>query len=267
MFTSPNQKKLFISPHLDDAVLSCGALIDALVENHNNVTVATLFGGKKDNILYSKLAKNLHESWNIKQASRIAEIRQKEDLQALDLLGAKAIHFDMLDCIYRTDSKGYLLYDYDNFDCILSYKISPRDITVFKLTSIFKKCLTLSDYSTIYAPLGAGGHIDHIQSRYLGEFLFNMGKNVIFYSDFYAIDKKELTKSFLLSNLNFTKFHIKLKEKNINAHISAVQKYTSQVHQLEKYYRIKFNTYCYKLATHQNPKNGYFIQLWKPFYD
>lgn len=266
MFISKKPNILFISPHFDDAVLSCGALIHKLVQNNNNVTILTVFGGKSNQTQYSKIAQKIHLSWKIQNPDQIIAIRQKEDIEALKTLGANAIHIDIPDCIYRTNNDGSFLYDYDNFDLILSYKVDAKDIKIYQIQSILKNNVNLNNYSVIYAPLGAGGHIDHILSRYLGESLFKLGKKVIFYADFYAIHKMELTKSLLLSNIHFSEFHKKLKEENIQAHILAVKKYTSQIEQLEQYYQIKFDRYCYNLAKNQQPKNDYSIKLWKPFF-
>ncbi|MFD1906534.1 PIG-L family deacetylase [Paenibacillus rhizoplanae] len=54
------QHYLFISAHLDDAILSCGDYIHALIQNNYQVTIATVFTGMGTDL--SMLARILHKN-------------------------------------------------------------------------------------------------------------------------------------------------------------------------------------------------------------
>ena len=55
---------LFISPHMDDAVLSCGGYIGKLADNDYPVMVLTLFCGSPEGPL-SPLARGMHDEWKL----------------------------------------------------------------------------------------------------------------------------------------------------------------------------------------------------------
>ena len=77
---------IFLSPHLDDAVLSCGGMIYQLAQAGQAVQVITIFAGDPPPGLLSPFAQSLHDRW---QAGSVA--RRSEDIEALTLLGAEAI--------------------------------------------------------------------------------------------------------------------------------------------------------------------------------
>lgn len=55
-------KILIISPHLDDAVLSCGDLINKYVKEGYQVDVLTIFSGSVDENSLSDAAKQFHNN-------------------------------------------------------------------------------------------------------------------------------------------------------------------------------------------------------------
>ena len=55
-------KILIISPHLDDAVLSCGDLINKYVKEGHQVDVLTIFSGSVDENSLSDAAKQFHNN-------------------------------------------------------------------------------------------------------------------------------------------------------------------------------------------------------------
>lgn len=123
---------LFISPHLDDAVFSCAALIQQLVAKGTQVIVATVFTKGSDN--YAQ--------------------RRAEDLNTLHLLGAEAIHLDHLDAPDRNPP-------YQTFREIIFGWHEADSSTLQAVTHSLASCLSQTKATHLYAPLGVGTHVDH----------------------------------------------------------------------------------------------------------
>jgi LmbE family N-acetylglucosaminyl deacetylase len=145
---------LFLSPHLDDAVLSCGGVICELLKAGEQVDVLTVVAADTPvPVPQSALVAALHTRWGLGDNPFLG--RRQEDREALTKLGAVGVHFgDWHDCIYRTDSRGQLLYTTE--DQIFG-KVHPAD-------PLQNASLDLSLWPNIthlYAPLGAGNHVDH----------------------------------------------------------------------------------------------------------
>src|SRR5215470_20022956 len=101
---------IYLSPHLDDAALSAGGLIYDQLQSGSPVEIWTLMAGAPRETEYSPLAQMLHTTWGFSDADDAIRGRRQEDQQAADILGAKAVHFDFLDCIYRRGKDGNWLY-------------------------------------------------------------------------------------------------------------------------------------------------------------
>src|SRR5689334_22938681 len=87
-------RTVVLSPHPDDAVLSCWHLLD-----NDDVTVVTVFGGVPESGAtgWWDLLTNAPDS-----VTRARE-RLEEDARALALAGARSLTLDLLDSQYRRD--------------------------------------------------------------------------------------------------------------------------------------------------------------------
>ena len=72
--------RVYLSPHLDDAVFSCGGVIYQQTSMGDEVLVVTICAGEPMTDQLSPFAQGLHERWGIDQAS--VEVRREEDLRA-----------------------------------------------------------------------------------------------------------------------------------------------------------------------------------------
>lgn len=155
---------IYLSPHLDDAVFSAGGLIHEQTQAGIPVEIWTFMCGDPQLSEYSPFAQLLHSIWGFSSASETVRVRREEDKTAASIVGAKAVHFDFLDCIYRRDINGDWLYseisvpphhadeDYPaQIAEAISARLNPDDVLVCQLT--------------------LGSHVDHVLVRRAAELL------------------------------------------------------------------------------------------------
>lgn len=88
-----------LSPHLDDAALSVGAAIAALVDADRSVVVVTVFAGDPSRATRPS-------PWDARRAtldaSDVFQARRNEDAEAMDVLGAQSVWLPFDDSGYLT---------------------------------------------------------------------------------------------------------------------------------------------------------------------
>lgn len=173
----PNYDHLYLSPHLDDAVLSCGGQIFQQTTAGESVLVVTVTTGDPppDGPL-APIAQELHDRWNagLAQAverSAIVEQRRAEDAAACAVVGADYLHWPVLDCIYRTDPvTGRFLY-VDTHG--LFGAVDPVEGPLIDTLKAHMRALPPA--GQIYIPLGVGNHVDHQLTRQAADRAFSDG--------------------------------------------------------------------------------------------
>ncbi len=165
---------IYISPHFDDAVLSCGGLIYEQSRQGLPVEIWTICAGDPPPGLLSPLAQFCHFQWGTQTAEETVSLRQKEDRAAAAILGAETLHFGIPDCIYRRSPEGELLYTDDVF--------GPRHPLETKLDTSITVALKeeLLPDDTVICPLTIGGHLDHVLARAAVE---QIGISLHYYAD------------------------------------------------------------------------------------
>lgn len=154
---------IFLSPHLDDAALSCGAYISMLVERSIDVRVHTLFSGIPKIEELSPLAKAIHLEGGLESDGMLR--RREEDRVAMQYLGVKFTYADFLDCIYRTDPAGRSRYQTKEDIFPVRPDLEVDADTLKDLVTYLCRVLKEVRPSEVYVPLGIGHHIDHILVR------------------------------------------------------------------------------------------------------
>jgi len=176
-------RHIIVSPHLDDAALSLGGWIGALVARGAPVTVVTVFSAAETQTL-SPLARELHRAWGA-EANPIA-VRQREDEQAMHLLGATRQYLHELDALYRFP-------DFQQAEDLFRRQAPEENLKARIKTAL--EPLTTSPHSAVqlYFPLGIGGHVDHRLVASLGFELSAEGVHPHFYEELpYALIKGSL---------------------------------------------------------------------------
>ena len=176
---------LFLSPHLDDAVFSCGGTIHAITSRGEAVTVlTTMAGDPPDPLPDTPIVADLHQRWKAGYSPVAA--RRSEDQQAVQSLGAAYIHISIADCVYRTVHKhGENVALYPTEESLWG-QIHPNDDALPVLRNIQPL-----EAATVYAPVGSRHHVDHRLVRDWGLWLKdqNPALKLIFYEEYpYEVD-------------------------------------------------------------------------------
>ena len=157
---------IYISPHLDDAVLSAGGLIYEQTRAGMEVEIWTFMCGFPPDDHLSPFAQVLHYQWGIHEAAaaEVVTARRAEDVKAAGIVGAKAIHFDYLDCIYRRGKNGDWLYS--------NVFVPPHEDEVDLPARIAESISTrLKPDDKLVCQLALGSHLDHVIVRRAVELL------------------------------------------------------------------------------------------------
>ncbi len=155
---------IYLSPHLDDAVLSAGGLIYEQTQSGIPVEIWTFMCGYPPGREFSPLAELLHAQWGFASAEETTRSRRDEDRNAAAVVGAKVQHFDFLDCIYRRRANGEWLYSE------ISVPPFPEDADLPKQIAEAVSARLLPD-DVLVAQLSVGSHVDHVLVRQAAELL------------------------------------------------------------------------------------------------
>jgi len=174
---------IYLSPHLDDAVLSAGGLIHDQSRAGISVEIWTVMSGFPSGIEeFSFLATVNHAVWGFSSGGETVRARRAEDENAAGILGARVIHFDFLDCIYRRGWDGNWLYNVDltePYDVEVLGKKSMEAITTppreedadlpSRIAEMASSRLMPDD--VLVCQLAVGSHVDHVLVRRAAELL------------------------------------------------------------------------------------------------
>jgi hypothetical protein len=148
----PEASALLLSPHWDDAVFDCWALL----EDQADLTVVNVFAG----IPTAGRLTRWDRVSGASESSTRAHERTVEDTQALALAGRKSIDMPLLDAEYREPESAPSLRDVD------------RALTTGVRAT-----------SRVYAPAGLGTNVDHKLVRWYARMLGRTGIPISLYAD------------------------------------------------------------------------------------
>lgn len=147
-------KHLFLSPHPDDAALSCGGRIAHLTQAGEPVEIYTLMAADMPPDTPQGAFVVAHvQRWNL--GPDPSPGRRVEDARSAEALGAAIRFGDLVDAIYRVGADGRLLYP--DLPALFG-EIAPDDAVRPRIETVAQE---LEPDVILYAPLGAGHHVDH----------------------------------------------------------------------------------------------------------
>ncbi len=176
---------LYLSPHFDDAILSCGGLIARQSARGERVVIATLCAGSPGAGPHSPFADFQHERWLAAHPGvDPVALRRREDEAACALAGAEAVFLDDLDCIYRRHGDQWL---YASEEALFG-PLHPLDDDGALRAALARLREALAP-DAIYAPMAVGNHVDHQRVRRLALAWASAGARVDFYEDYPYVER------------------------------------------------------------------------------
>ena len=154
-------RHIFLSPHFDDVIFSCGGTIGVQLSSGLRPLVITVFGGVPPaNTQLSPLAQQDHRVMGFSPVQGVGaavEARRKEDEAAMDYLDLDYMWLDYQDAIYR----GTPPY-YPTKEALIGGDVNPADLSIDRQLAQDLMALNerLPDVAW-YSPLGIGRHVDH----------------------------------------------------------------------------------------------------------
>jgi LmbE family N-acetylglucosaminyl deacetylase len=176
-----DHRHIFLSPHFDDVVFSCGGTLGVQVNTRLRPLVITVFAGMPSPAIeLSPLAAQIHREAGFRLNPQIAvTIRREEDASALDYLKVDYLWLDYLDAIYR----GTPAY-YTQKSQLMGGEVHPADLRIDR--ELAQNLVALQERlpdSAWYAPLGIGRHVDHQIVCSAIDRLIQRGANVKLYEE------------------------------------------------------------------------------------
>jgi LmbE family N-acetylglucosaminyl deacetylase len=183
---------LVLSPHLDDAALSCGALI-ANAARQTAVTVVTLFteAGPPP---YTLSARRYLRQAGARDAKALYCQRRDEDQAALESLGVSWAHAGLIEAQHRRRKMAAgqgtwwaallpeLVHTYPVYRLhVTSGRLAAADTETLRAAIAFVRRRAWRRPALVLAPLAVGGHVDHVLTRVAAQ---RSGAPLVYYSDF-----------------------------------------------------------------------------------
>ena len=183
-------RHIFLAPHFDDIVYSCGGTLGVQVSSGLRPLVITVFGGVPPQALSpSSFATQVIRRWgtgNTSGVGALVEERRKEDSAALDYLQVDYLWLDYLEAIFR----GNPAY-YTSEAQIIGGEVHAEDQDIDKeLAQLLLDLQARLPDAAWYAPLGVGRHVDHQIVCSAADRLVQRGAKVYFYEDYPYVQRE-----------------------------------------------------------------------------
>ena len=207
-------RALFLSPHLDDVVFSCGATLARLASDGHEPMVLTIFTGNVDSP--QGFALQCQTSKGLAPNVDYMALRRAEDGKAAKILGVQnLIHWPFLEAPHRGYNSAPEL-----FAGLRSGDEIWQEIAV--------RLAEIGNFDVVFCPQGLGNHVDHQQVLRAALAVFAPTK-IYFYRDTpYAIREPHARASSLLP-LPLTENIVPFGDDDLERKIAACCSYESQI--------------------------------------
>lgn len=216
-------RAIYLSPHLDDATLSCGGQIFQACTAGQAVLIATVTAGDPPLDHVSTYAQSLHQRWEL--ATNAVAARRAEDIAACAILGADVLHWPVPDCIYRFDAiskQPFYVSDADIFG-----EVHPAEAGLVATLAAYMRQLPTCDQ--LFVPLTLGHHVDHRLTRLAAEAAF-APHQISYYEDYPYAQKPDALAAVIPAGApDWHAAAIPLTEAALQAKIAAILAFRSQI--------------------------------------
>lgn len=221
LFNHPHYNSIFLSSHLDDAILSCGGIIRRLTRAGQSGLIVSVLAGDPPQGGLSDFALSLHTRWQL--GNDAVARRRAEDVNACNLVGADWLHWPVPECIYRqNDMSGDHLYTSEEslFDSVKASEVGL-------IAALARRIDSLPSFDALFAPLAAGNHVDHQLTRLAAE--LSLGPAALTYYEDYPYAQNEGNIAAALDEKDSWRSEvIRLELADIDTKIGAIACYESQ---------------------------------------
>lgn len=171
------ERVVILSPHLDDAALSCGGLLHAL--QGVSTLVVTLCSGNPP----QRASPDGRHTAPARRGHVSPRIRRAEDIAAMRAIAAEFVHLSFPDAIYRRNTQtGKLIYP-----SARERWVAPNAEDAAHIEELYRLlrriCLDLGPILLV-SPMGIGDHVDHQITALVALRLAAAGASLLFYEDF-----------------------------------------------------------------------------------
>lgn len=179
------ERVVVLSPHLDDAALSCGGLLHALQGRAATLVVSVCCGNPPRIVGADGTSRVQTRRGHVNP-----RYRRREDIAAMHSVNADFVHLSFADGIYRRSPlTGKLIYRNAR-----EHWTSPRVDDMAHVEELFlvlrRICLDLGRILLV-SPMGIGHHVDHQIVAQVAVRLAAAGAALLFYEDFpYVVDPR-----------------------------------------------------------------------------
>lgn len=196
--------------------------------------VVTITAAEPPEHLVSETAQSLHRRWaesvaaagerGTNPAAAIVAQRRAEDRAALALLRADYLHLPYLDCVYRCGPDS----DQPLYPGPVDMFGPPNPDDAALIAALVGAFLALPSAGRVYAPLGVGGHVDHLAVRRAAAQVFPA---LCFYEDYPYTARPGALDAVLaaVTHAERTAETVWLGKDDLATKVAAVAAYTSQL--------------------------------------
>lgn len=171
------ERVVILSPHLDDAALSCGGLLHAL-RNRVSTLVVSVSCATPRVLTSTGSSKILHRRGYVS-----SQARRLEDIAAMHSVDTDFVHLSFADGIYRRSPlTGKLIYRSARERWITPHVEDLAHSEELYLV-LRRLCLDLGKV-LLLSPMGIGHHVDHQICAQVAVRLAAAGARLLFYEDF-----------------------------------------------------------------------------------
>ena len=188
---SDYERAVVLSPHLDDAPLSCCGLIRRL-HDRVDVQVVTICAGNP--APSPTLSRSRDDTRQLLEEtdpeSEYTRDRRDEDIAAMERLGANFVHLGFEDAIYRrSPTSGERIYH-----SARERWVSPRIDDARHIEELFlvlRQFCSNMGHVLLVSPMSIGFHMDHAITAHVAMRLEREAVDLLFYEDFpYVLDPR-----------------------------------------------------------------------------
>ncbi|MHB1174428.1 MAG: PIG-L deacetylase family protein [Sulfuriferula sp.] len=181
------ERVVILSPHLDDAALSCGGLLNFLTGRKASCLVISIYCGNPP------VVQNRDGTHRTPQRKGYVnpKLRRREDVAAMHAADADFVHLGFPDGIYRRSPlTNQFIYRHAH-----EKWVAPRVDDLAHVEELYlilqRLCLNLGRILLV-SPMGIGQHVDHTIVARVALRLAELGPSLLFYEDFPYVVNREI---------------------------------------------------------------------------